>query len=114
MYKRQGFVSQRVRTTKAEGKTPGGKAPPAADGLHHLSTDDDTDSHSDHSHSSTPDLSLAHVVKLSGNTLPPAGLPEPAAANLRPLILEPRRSRNRSSDASVPPITNLRKPKAYV
>ena len=87
-----GFVSQRVRTTKAEGKTQGAKAPPAADGLQHLPTDDDSDSHSNHSQRSTPDLSTARVVEFSGNTLPPSGLPEPAAANLRPMIFEPRRS----------------------
>ena len=104
-----GFISQRVRETKAEGKTQSGKTPPAADGLQHIPTDDDFDSHSNRSQRSTPDLSAARVVEFSGNTLPPSGLPEPAAENLRLMILEPRRSRNRSSDASVPPITDILK-----
>ena len=110
---RAGFVAERVRAAKAEGKTHSGKAPPAADGLQHLSTNDDTDSHSDHSHSSTPDLPLARMVELSGNTLPPSGLPESATANLRLVLFEPRRSRNRSPDALVPPITDLLKTNAY-
>ena len=104
-----GFVAERVRAAKAEGKTQSGKAPPAANGLQHLPTDDYSDSHSNHRQRSTPDLRPTRMVELSGNALPPAGLPEPATAKLTPGIFEPRRSRIRSSDALVPPITDLLK-----
>ena len=104
-----GPVAERIRTTKAEGKTPGGETSPVADGLQDLPTNDDSDPHANHSHGSTSDLSAAHLVKFSGNTLQPSGLPEPAAANLRSMIFEPRRSRNPSSDALVPPVTDLPK-----
>ena len=86
------FVAERVRAAKAEGKTQSGKAPPAANGLQHLPTDDDSDSHSNHRQRSTPDLRPTRMVELSGNALPPAGLPEPATAKLTPGIFEPRRA----------------------
>jgi hypothetical protein len=72
---------------KQKAKLKSGKTSPAADGLQHLPTDDDSDSHSNHPQRSTLDLPPARMVELSGNTLPPSGLPEPAAANLRPVIL---------------------------